>query len=329
MSHGNFNHNDFTTTFKYITESRWNNYFIHIRNPQAVARGKSFLHICSNWKCDRIDTFKEQILVYKKSRGVGFYMRPNVGARFQVEFYSGCNFIDDDEIKFSLDSGTTVMKTNKKCWIMIPRVKKSLDNYETQTTQFTVGELQKSSLLRESTITVTNLINGNRIAHINSTHGGDNYLNIEPAKKTIGYNFERSVSTIVMLQLDSCPPTMCDRIEFKLQGMTSSQIECIMRREVCMHVDDDDETCMKYKGEVCFEDEVEEGSGADKYLERLSPGERVNCKRNRGYHSIFCAKTAPKEFRKCETYKRCSLDCLYFRLMEKVLNTCRGGYYLF
>jgi len=325
MSHGNFNHNDFTTTFKYITESRWNNYFIHIKNPQAIARGKSFLHICSNWKCDRIDTFKEQILVYKKSRGVGFYMRPNVGARFQVEFYSGCNFIDDDEINFSLASGTTIRNEDEKCWIMIPRLKHSLDNYETQTTEFTVGELKNSKLLRDSTITVTNLITGNRIAHMNSTHGGDNYMNIEPAKKSIGYNFERSVSTVVMLQLDSCPPTMCDQIEFDLQGMTSSQIECIMRKEVCKHVDDDDEICMKYKDEVCIGDDREEGSAIDKFDERMSnPNVRVNCKKNKGYHSKFCNKRF-----ECAQFKRCSVDCLYFRMMEKVLKTCRSGFFLF
>lgn len=59
---------------------------------------------------------------------------------------------------------------------------------------------------------------------MNSTHGGDNYMNIEPAKKSIGYNFERSVSTVVMLQLDSCPPTMCDQIEFDLQGCTLNNL---------------------------------------------------------------------------------------------------------
>ena len=76
-------------------------------------------------------------------------------------FYTaGCNFIDDDEINFSLASGTTIRNEDEKCWIMIPRLKHSLDNYETQTTEFTVGELKNSNLLRDSTITVTNLITG-------------------------------------------------------------------------------------------------------------------------------------------------------------------------
>ena len=32
---------------------------------------------------------------------------------------------------------------------------------------------------------------------------------------------------------------------------------------MCMHVDDDDETCMKYKDEVCIGDDTEEGSAFD------------------------------------------------------------------
>jgi len=337
MSHGKFNHNDFTTTFKYITASRWNNYFIHIKNPQAIARGKSFLHICSNWKCDRIDTFKEQILVYKQSRGVGFYMRPNVGARFQVEFYSGCNLIDDNEININFASGKTIGgKSFEKCWIMIPRLKKSLNNYETQNTEFSVGELKNSNLLRDSSITVTSLINGNRIAHINSTYGGDNYINIAPAKKSIGYNFERSVSTVIMLQLDSCPPKMCDHIEFELAGMTSSQVECIMRKEVCNHIDENDETCMKYKDEVCegfdiegrIEESMEEGSGSE-LVDGRKPKRRVNCNRYRGYHSIFCSKNEKNEYRECSTYIRCSVDCIYFRLKQKITDPCKRGLSIF
>jgi len=324
-------------SFKLLYSMFRTNFVLYIRNIQKPSTAS--IKVCSEWRCDLILNSEDRILTYSTTSEV-ILSSDDPSAKFDVQFFSGCNILDQKEISIDYDN-SRFGQIIQPCWVIIPRL------YTTSLKQFvalTRAVISEKNLPLNSTISMYNMITGENFANINNQSDVD-WIELKPNNQSIKFQIKKSVSSVLFVEITNCQYQACPDMRFiiKLLAYSISDKNCIKKKEACLYglVDEGEDEC---------EDEDEQEINPDKcsafdYFEslllpavtedeQLSEDESARwlsatskyfrrCKqifrsREKKY---FCRRMKNSELIPCSYFKRCEGYCLSLRLLKKICST--------
>jgi len=312
---------------KQLNPGIYTNFVVYIKNVQSTY--ESVMTLCTAWnQCVVVSNKGDQVLVFRRAPFVHFRFH-DPAAKFEVQFYAGCDVVDSTNIVISRQQGEAWnYYTNPgHCWVIMPRV---FTASLTQHTTATYAYFNNVSIPEGSHYTMYNMMTGEEAAKISPGMTSE-VANIQPSETptsyVVDYKTAGKLSTAIVLELDVCTQESCIDIQFnlRLKALSLRDSQCIYDKQSCEYGLYDEEQCAAQKSVKCsaydeFNQAFEEGEEEQNDLSMRAAGRSTKwCSKkfNGNEKRLFCSKKKHVPLQKhCKKFRKCNTYCISYSFMR-------------